>query len=58
MEMRNAYEILTGKPERRRSVRKHRCRWEDKVKWILKEPGVKLRTAFYWQRMLTSFVLL
>jgi hypothetical protein len=29
--MRNAYKILIGKPERKRQLRRLRCRWEDNM---------------------------
>jgi hypothetical protein len=35
-EKRNAYMILEGKPEGKRQLRP-RHRWEDKIKWILRE---------------------
>jgi hypothetical protein len=38
-EMRNAYKILVGKPERRRPFRKPRHRWEDNIKMDLREIG-------------------
>jgi hypothetical protein len=31
-EMRNAYNILVRKPERKRPLGKHRCRWNDNIK--------------------------
>lgn len=33
----NVYEILVGKPEGRRSLGRHRTRWEDNIKMHLKE---------------------
>jgi hypothetical protein len=38
-EKRNAYRILVGKPEGKRPVGRHRCRWEDKTKLDLGEMG-------------------
>jgi hypothetical protein len=32
---RNAYRILVGKPEGKRSLRTSRRRWADNIKWIL-----------------------
>jgi hypothetical protein len=29
---RNAYRIVVGKPEGRRPLGRHRCRWEDSIK--------------------------
>jgi hypothetical protein len=36
-EIRNAYNILIGKPEGKRLFRRHRCRWEDNVRMDLWE---------------------
>jgi len=33
--MRNAYNILVGKPEGERSLRRSRCKWEDNIKMVL-----------------------
>jgi hypothetical protein len=38
-EVRGAYNILVGKPERRRPLRRPRCRWEDNIKIDLGEMG-------------------
>jgi hypothetical protein len=38
-EMINAYKILVRKPERKRSLGRHRCRWEDIIRMDLREPG-------------------
>jgi hypothetical protein len=35
VENRNACRILMGKPEGKRPLRKHRCRWGIILKWIL-----------------------
>jgi len=37
VEMRNAYKIVVGKPEGKRTFSKARHRWEDRIKWILKK---------------------
>jgi hypothetical protein len=37
--MRNAYKILVGKPEWKRSPRRPKRRWEDKIKMYLREAG-------------------
>jgi hypothetical protein len=31
----DAYRVLVGKPEGKRSLGKPRCRWVDNIKWIL-----------------------
>jgi hypothetical protein len=36
-EMRNAYRILDGKPERKRLLARLRCRWEDNMTMDVKE---------------------
>jgi hypothetical protein len=36
-ETRNAYKILIGKPEGKRSFRRHRCRYEDNIRMDLTE---------------------
>jgi hypothetical protein len=36
-EMRNAYKILVGKPERKRPLRRSRLRWEDNIRIDLRE---------------------
>jgi hypothetical protein len=38
-EMRNAYNIFTGKPEEKRPLGRPRCRWEDKIRMYLRETG-------------------
>jgi hypothetical protein len=35
--MKNAYKILVRKPGEKRSLRKHRCRWEDNIRVDLRE---------------------
>jgi ribosome biogenesis protein Nip4 len=38
-EVRGAYNILVGKSEGRRPLRRHRRRWEDNIKMDLREIG-------------------
>jgi hypothetical protein len=38
-EVRGAYNILVGRPERRRPLRRPRRRWEDNIKMDLREKG-------------------
>jgi hypothetical protein len=38
-DMRNAYKILVGKPERKRTLRKRKARWEDNIITDLREKG-------------------
>jgi hypothetical protein len=56
--MRNTYSILVGKPEGRRSLRRHRGRWEDNIGIDLREVGGKVWTGFIWLRIGTSDGLL
>jgi len=39
--MRNAYNILVGKPEGKRPLRRPRHRWEDNITMDLKEIGCR-----------------
>jgi hypothetical protein len=38
-EMRYAYNILVGKPEGKRPLGRHRCRWEDNIRMDIREKG-------------------
>jgi hypothetical protein len=38
-EKRNSYRILMGKPEGKRPIGRHRCRWEDNIRMDLGEIG-------------------
>jgi hypothetical protein len=38
-ETRNAYSILVGKPEVKRSLRRPRCRWVDNIKMDVRKIG-------------------
>jgi hypothetical protein len=38
-EIRNAYEVLVGKPEAKRSFERPRCRREENIKMDVKETG-------------------
>jgi hypothetical protein len=40
MEKRNAYRILVGKPEGKRTLGRPRCRWVDNIKMDLREIGL------------------
>jgi len=37
--MRNAYKILVRKPEGKRPLGRHRCKWEDNIRMDLREIG-------------------
>jgi hypothetical protein len=39
VDMRNAYNILVGKPEGKRPLRRHRHRWEDNIRVDLGKMG-------------------
>jgi hypothetical protein len=51
-------EVLVGRPERRRPLRRHRRRWEDYVKLDFWEKGSMGRTGFIWLRIGSSGGLL
>jgi hypothetical protein len=36
-QIRNAYNIFVGKPEGKRPLGRHRCRWEDNIRIDLRE---------------------
>jgi hypothetical protein len=38
-EMRNAYKLFNGKPERNKPLERHRRRWEDNVRMDIMEVG-------------------
>jgi hypothetical protein len=38
-EGRGVYRVLVGKPEGKRPLRRHRCRWEDNIRMDLQEMG-------------------
>jgi hypothetical protein len=57
--MRNAYNVLVGKPERKRPFGQRRCRHEDNIKMDLKGKwGEKMWSGFIWFRIRTSGGLL
>jgi hypothetical protein len=41
-QMRNAYRMLVGKPERKKPLERHSSRWEDNIKMDLKEMEWKI----------------
>jgi hypothetical protein len=53
-EMRNAYSIFFGKPERKGPLGKHRRRWEDNIRVYLREVGLELWIGCIWLRTGTS----
>jgi hypothetical protein len=56
-EKKNVYKILIGKPEGKRPLRRHRCRWEENIKKDLKERRGGW-TGFIWFRIGISGVLM
>jgi hypothetical protein len=46
----NAYKILVGKPEGKRSLRRPRCRWEGNNTMHLRDIGGNEWTGFNWLR--------
>jgi hypothetical protein len=57
-EGRGAYRILVGRPEGRRPLGRHRCRWEDNIKMDLQEVRWGTWTGFIWLRIGTGGELL
>jgi hypothetical protein len=47
-EVRGAYNILVGRPERRRLLRRPRRRWEDNIKMDLREIGFEDPDWIHW----------
>jgi hypothetical protein len=41
-EMRNAYKILVGKPGRKKTLERFRCKWKDDIKVNLMGKGCKV----------------
>jgi hypothetical protein len=39
--MKNEYKIVVGKPEGKRSLGRHRSKWEDNIKMDFKDKGLK-----------------
>jgi hypothetical protein len=54
--MRKAYNILVGKPEGKRPLRKPRCRWEDNIR--IGKQGERVVAAFIWLLIRSSGRLL
>jgi hypothetical protein len=53
-EMRNAHKMLVGKLEKKRPLGRHRRRWEDNIRWLLKKQGGKVWIGCIWLRIGTS----
>jgi hypothetical protein len=45
-EKRNVYRVSVGKPERKRPVGRHRCKWEANIKIYCTETGFLYVTKF------------
>jgi hypothetical protein len=50
-EMKNAYKVLDGKPERTRSLGRYTCRREALLKWILRKQDMSVWSGFIWLRI-------
>jgi hypothetical protein len=57
-EMRNAYSILVGKPERKRSLGRPTSRCEDNIRMDLREIVLGVWAGFIWVTLGTSGWLL
>jgi hypothetical protein len=53
-EMRNAYKRLVGRPERKRTLGRHRSRWEYSIRMYLRGIGWRVWTGSIWHRIGTS----
>ena len=40
-ETRGVYRVLVGKPEGKRPLGRHKCRWEDNIKIVLQDVGCR-----------------
>jgi hypothetical protein len=60
VEKMNAYRILVGKPEGKRTLGRRRCRWVDNIKMDLRQIGWDgmIWIALIWLRIGTSGRLL
>jgi len=52
-EERGVYRVLVGKPERRRTLGRPRCRWVDNIRMDLLEVDVGIWTGLGWSRIET-----
>jgi hypothetical protein len=50
-EMRNAYNILVGKPEGKRPLERYRHRWENNIRMDLREWHGRAWTGCIWLRI-------
>jgi hypothetical protein len=57
-EKRNAYKILVGNPEGKRTLGRPSCRWVDNIKMDLREIGSMIWIRSIWLRITTSGGLL
>ena len=53
-ERRLVYRVLVGKPERKSTLGRPRCRWEDNIKMGLQEVGCGMWTGSSWLRIGTG----
>ena len=53
-ERRGAYRVLVEKPERKRSLRRPRRRWEDNIKMVIQEVEWREWTGLIWLRLGTG----
>jgi hypothetical protein len=51
MEMRDAYRVLVGKPERKRPLGRPTLRWEDNIEMDLQEVALRTWTGLMWLRL-------
>jgi len=53
-ERRGVYRVLMEKPEGKRPLGRHRCKWENNIKMDLQEVGCGVRTGSSWLRVRTG----
>jgi hypothetical protein len=53
-EGRGVYMVLVGKPEGKRPLGRHRCRWEDSIKMDIQEVGCGVWIGLRWLRIETG----
>jgi hypothetical protein len=53
-ELGSACNILVGKPEGKRLIRRHKRRWEDNIRTDLREIGLKIWIGCIWLKMRIS----
>jgi hypothetical protein len=53
-EGRGVYRVLVSRPEGKRPLGRHRCRWEDNIKMDIREIRIDGETGFSWLRIASN----